>query len=109
MNLVVLVGNLGEAPEVKESKGVTYARFSLATTHRFKDAEGTPAQRTDWHRVVAFNGLAQTCGQLGKGAKVAVEGQLRTNSYQPEEGERRTVTEVHATRIEFLVRGQERE
>jgi single-strand DNA-binding protein len=109
MNSVFLVGNLGKAPEVKESNDTTYAHLSVATTERFERRDGKTAERTDWHRVVAFNGLAETLRQLDEGDKVAIEGKLRTNSSTTKDGERRTSIEVHASRIEVLSRARERE
>jgi single-strand DNA-binding protein len=109
MNTVLLVGNLGDVPKVGESKGVTWARFSMATTERFKSKNGKPAERTDWHQVYAFGSLATTLEGLAKGAKVAVRGALRKNSFEGEDGETRHVVEVQATEVEFLRRGRERE
>ncbi len=103
MNKVLLTGNLGAAPEVKESKGVTFCRFSLATNERWKDRAGRPQERTDWHQVVAFGGLAKSLRSLEKGAKLGVEGKLRVRRYE-KDGETRYAVEVHADEIEFLNR-----
>ena len=108
MNSVTLVGNLGDAPKVGDSNGVSWARFSLATTERFKDRDGQPSERTDWHQVYTFGPLAKTLAVLAKGAKVAVHGKLRKNSWE-RDGETQTVVEVQATEVEFLRRGRERE
>jgi single-strand DNA-binding protein len=109
MNSVILVGNLGDAPKVGESNGTTWARFSMATTERFKGKNGKPATRTDWHQVYAFGSLAKTLEGLAKGAKVAVHGALRKNRFEPDDGEPRHVVEVQATEVEFLRRGRDRE
>ena len=101
MNKVLLIGNLGAAPEVKESKGVTFCRFSLATNERWKDRSGQPRERTDWHTVVAFSGLAKSLRRLEKGAQVAVDGKLRVRRYE-KDGETRYAVEVHADAIQFL-------
>jgi single-strand DNA-binding protein len=101
MNSVQLIGNLGAAPEINESKGTTYARFRIALNQRWVDGEGKKQQRTDWLTVVAFNGLAKSLAALDKGDQVAVAGRLRSNSYE-HEGEIRTSIEVHAQEVDFL-------
>jgi single-strand DNA-binding protein len=103
INLVFLIGHLGAAPEIGESKnGVAYAKFSMATNNSWKDARGDRQERTDWHRVVAFNGLAKTLAQLGTGDKVGVQGRLKTDSYE-KDGVRHTSVEIVANQIQFLV------
>jgi single-strand DNA-binding protein len=101
MNSIQLIGNLGAAPEINESKGTTYARFRLAINQRWVDGEGQKQQRTDWIQVTAFNGLAKSLEALGKGDQVAVVGRLHSSSYE-REGEARTSIEVHAQAVEFL-------
>ena len=102
INTVTLTGYLGNAPEVQESKGVTFAHFSLATALSYKDGKGNRVERTDWHRIVAFGALAKTLAQLGKGDRVAVHGRLQTNSYTDSESVKRTTVEVVAGQVEFL-------
>jgi single-strand DNA-binding protein len=103
INVVVLTGNLGKAPVIAQSKGgVIYAHFSLATNLRYKDSEGERRERTDWHRVVAFNGLAETLDRLSTGDRVAVQGRLQSNTYEDREGKKRTLIEVIAETIQFL-------
>ena len=101
MNRVTLVGHVGNAPELNESKGTTYARFSLATNESWNDKDGNRQERTDWHQVIAFNGLAKTLSQLGPGDLVAVDGKLRADSYE-KEGEKRRTVRVLAQNVEFL-------
>jgi single-strand DNA-binding protein len=103
INVVVLTGNLGKAPVIKQGRsGVTYAYFNLATNLRYKDSQGEKHERTDWHRIVAFNGLAETLARLGKGDEVAVHGRLQSNTFEDREGKKRTVIEVVAETIQFL-------
>jgi len=102
INTVTLTGYLGNAPEVEESKGVTYARFSMATSLAYRDGKNNKVERTDWHRVVAFGALAKTLARLGKGDRIAVHGRLQSNSYTPDGGDRRTTVEVLAGQVEFL-------
>jgi len=78
VNSVTVIGNLGATPEVRSlPSGQSVANISLATTERFTDRNGGKQQRTEWHRIVAFGKLAETCGQyLSKGRQVYVEGRL---------------------------------
>lgn len=101
MNSVILTGHLGSKPTIETSKGVTFARLSLATRHVFKDAAGDRQERTDWHRIVAFNGLAESLATLKTGDRIAVRGRLQTKVYE-KEGDRRTSVEIVAAEIEFL-------
>lgn len=108
MNSVTLVGNLGDAPKAGESNGTSWARFSLATTERFKTKKGEPSERTDWHQVYAFGPLAKTLSALSKGAKVAVRGKLRRNTSE-RDGESYVNVEVEAQEVEFVRRGRDEE
>src|SRR5271170_4239165 len=84
INKAIVVGNLGRDPEVRAlPSGQNVANFSLATTERFTDRSGTKQQRTEWHRVVAFGPLADTCERfLSKGRQVYIEGRLTTRQYE---------------------------
>ena len=107
INKAIVVGNLGRDPEVRAlPSGQNVANFSLATTERFKDRKGDQQKRTEWHRVVAFGKLADTCQQfLTKGRQVYVEGRLTTRVYEAKDGSgRRTRTEIVARQIRFLGR-----
>lgn len=103
MNRVFLIGNLGHEPEVRATSGGTpVLTLSVATTERFKDAGGGRKERTDWHRVVAWNDLATNCEKyLKKGDRVLVEGRLQVREYE-KDGEKRTSVEVVARNVQFL-------
>ena len=102
MNTVVLIGNLGDAPRIGTSKNVTYGSFNLAVSSAFKPKNGGDrAEHTDWFRIVAFNGLAQSLRALGKGDKIAVRGRLQTKTWE-QEGQRRYGVEIVAGEIQFL-------
>ena len=79
LNKVVLIGRLGKDPvAIETKKGDAMCAFSLATNERWKDASGTPKERTTWHDVVAFGGLADVClKHLKKGQQIYLEGKLR--------------------------------
>jgi hypothetical protein len=84
VNKVILVGNLGKDPEVKyTASGIAVARFSLATSERFKDQSGQFQERTEWHTVVAWQKLAEIIGEfMRKSSKVYVEGKLQSSLRQ---------------------------
>ena len=104
LNKVMLIGNLGKDPEVRFTpSGRAVARFPLATSDVWNDAEGQRQERTEWHNVVVWGKQAETCGQyLAKGRQVYVEGSVLTRQYDDKEGNRRYITEVTAQRVQFL-------
>ena len=105
INKAIVVGNLGRDPEVRAlPSGQNVANFSLATTERFTDRSGTKQQRTEWHRVVAFGPLADTCQRfLSKGRPVYIEGRLTTRQYEAKDGSgTRYRTEIVALQMRLL-------
>ena len=96
VNKVILVGNLGNDPDVKYTQGgMAVCRISLATTSVRKDRDGNQQERTEWHRVVFFGKLAEIAGEhLRKGSQVYVEGSLRTRKWQDQSGQDRYTTEI---------------
>jgi single-strand DNA-binding protein len=105
VNKVILVGNLGQDPDVKYTpRGTPVAKFSLATNERFKDKSGEWQDRTEWHNIVAWQRLAEIVGEyLQKGSKVYVEGRLQTSSWQDRQsGEKKYRTEVVARDLVML-------
>jgi single-strand DNA-binding protein len=105
VNKVIVIGNLGADPVLRGlASGQNVANLSLATTERFTDRSGTRQQRTDWHRIVAFGRLADTCERfLSKGRQVYVEGRLTTRQYEAKDGSgKRYRTEIVARQIRLL-------
>lgn len=104
MNKAMIIGNLGNDPEIRYTQdGIPVATFSVATTERWKDGEGNRQEHTDWHRVVAWRGLAEVCGEhLSKGSKVFIEGKLRTRKWEDQNGNTRYTTEIIARDLEML-------
>ena len=106
VNKVIVIGNLGANPQVRTlpNSGQKVANLSLATTERFTDRSGTRQARTEWHRVVAFGKLADTCQQfLSKGRQVYVEGRLTTRQYEAKDGSgKRSRTEIVALQMRML-------
>jgi single-strand DNA-binding protein len=104
MNKAMIIGNLGNDPEIRYTQNETpVATFSVATTERWKDSEGDKQERTEWHRVVAWRGLAEVCGEhLKKGSKVYIEGKLQTRKWEDNDGNIRYTTEIVARDMEML-------
>src|SRR4029077_18075497 len=105
VNKVILVGNLGRDPETRYApEGGAITNISIATTDQWKDkTSGEKQERTEWHRVVFFNRLAEIAGEyLKKGSQVYVEGALRTRKWQDKEGKERYTTEIVAERMQML-------
>jgi single-strand DNA-binding protein len=104
VNKVILIGNLGANPEVKYlSNGTTVANFRMATTENRVNKSGEKTSITEWHRIVTFGRLAEICGEyLNKGKQVYIEGRLRTRSWEDKEGNKRSTTEIVATRMQML-------
>ena len=106
INKVILLGNLGQDPELRVTAGgVPIANVSIATSSSWKDKiSGDTKDQTEWHRVVFFNRLAEIVGEyLKKGSKIYVEGQLRTNSWEDQKtGEKKYRTEIIAREMQML-------
>ena len=97
VNKVILVGNLGQDPEVRfMPNGGAVANFTLATSESWRDKQtGENKENTEWHRVVLFGKLAEVAGEyLRKGSQVYIEGQLRTRKWQDQSGQEKYTTEV---------------
>jgi single-strand DNA-binding protein len=104
VNKVILVGNLGKDPEVRYTQsGRAVARFSLATSEVWNDAEGNRQERTEWHNIIVWGKQGETCAQyLAKGRQAYVEGSIRSRSYDDKTGQKRYITEIIAQRVRFL-------
>lgn len=104
VNKVILVGNLGKDPEVRHLEGGnSVAHFTLATNEYYKDKQGTRVERTEWHNISAWRGLAELAEKyLKKGTQVYVEGKLRTRQYQDKDQQTRYITEIIADEISLL-------
>ena len=105
INKVILIGNLGNDPEVRYTPGGSaVASVSLATSETWKDKQtGELQDRTEWHKIVFFNRLAEIAGEyLKKGSKIYVEGSLRTRKWQDKNGQDRYVTEIVAGEMQML-------
>ncbi|UOQ73811.1 single-stranded DNA-binding protein [Hymenobacter cellulosilyticus] len=104
INKVILVGNLGKDPEVRHLEGgSSVAHFTLATNDSYKDKSGNRVERTEWHNITAWRGLAEMAEKyLKKGQQIYVEGKLRTRQYQDKDNQTRYITEIVADEISML-------
>ncbi|WP_440984953.1 single-stranded DNA-binding protein [Xanthomonas sontii] len=104
INKVILVGNLGNDPEVKYTQaGMAITRISLATTSVRKDKDGNQQERTEWHRVVFFGKLGEIAGEyLRKGSSVYVEGSIRYDKYTGQDGMEKYSTDIVADEMQML-------
>lgn len=106
VNKVILVGNLGADPETRTiESGAKVANFSIATSERYKDKNGNQVDKTEWHNIVMWRGLADIAEKyLKKGSQVFIEGKLRTRSWDDQNGNKRYTTEVLADNMTLLGR-----
>ena len=105
VNKVILVGNCGQDPETRfMPSGGAVTNLSIATSESWKDkTSGEPQERTEWHRVVLFNRLAEIAGEyVKKGSKLYVEGSLRTRKWQGQDGQDRYTTEIVGSEMQML-------
>jgi len=105
VNKVILIGNLGQDPEVRYMpNGGAVCNISVATSEAWKDKNsGEDQEKTEWHRVVMFRRLAEIAGEyLKKGSKVYLEGKLQTRKWQDQQGQDRYTTEIVADQMQML-------
>jgi single-strand DNA-binding protein len=104
VNKVILVGRLGQNPEVRYTpSGAAVANFSIATNESWMDKQGQKQEKTEWHRIVVWGKLAELCSKyLTKGRQAYVEGRLQTRQWQDKDGQTKYTTEVQAQTIQFL-------
>jgi single-strand DNA-binding protein len=104
LNKVMLIGNLGTDPEVRNLEYSKIVKFPIATTERYTNREGQQIENTEWHNIVVLRkGLAEVCEQyLRKGMKVYIEGSIRTRSWQDDSGQKRYMTEINAQEMTML-------
>jgi single-strand DNA-binding protein len=107
VNKVILVGRLGQDPELNyTNSGTAVCNLRMATGDSYTNRDGERVDTTEWHDVVAWGGLGETCGEyLEKGRQVYVEGSLQTRSWEDRDGNKRYSTEVKARDVVFLSGG----
>jgi single-strand DNA-binding protein len=104
INKVILVGNLGQDPELRYTgNGTAVCNMRLATNEAYKDSDGNLVEKTEWHSVVAWGRLAEICAEyLKKGSPAYFEGSLQTRSYEDKEGATKYVTEIKLREMMML-------
>ncbi len=104
VNKVILIGNLGTDPEVRTlESGAKVANFNIATNEVYKDKNGDKQERTEWHRIVMWRGLAEIAEKyLKKGNKIFLEGRLRTRQWEDKDGVTKYTTEVYGDNMLML-------
>ena len=104
LNKVMLIGNLGQDPEMRYTpNGTPTSTFSVATNRAWTTPDGERRTETDWHNIVAWQKLAEVCDQyLRKGSRVYIEGRMRTRSWEGQDGRKNYRTEIVAQQVQFL-------
>ena len=104
VNKVILVGNLGQDPEIRYMpNGNAVANLSIATSESWKDQQGNMQERTEWHRLTMYRRLAEVAGEyLKKGSQIYVEGKLQTRKWQDQQGQDRYTTEIICDQMQML-------
>lgn len=104
VNKAIIVGRLGQDPEVRYTRnGDAVCNLSVATSRRWTDDQGEQRESTEWHRVVVWGNQAEQCGEyLSKGRLVYVEGSIRTEKWQDDQGNDRYTTKIRAYTVRFL-------
>lgn len=103
-NRVVILGNLGQDPELRYTQSQNaVCTLNVATTDYRTSADGQKQEFTEWHRVVVWNKQAENCAKyLAKGRSVMVEGRLQTRSFEDKQGQKRYITEIVAQTVQFI-------
>ncbi len=109
-NKVQLIGNLGNAPEVRNTEtGKKLVRFSVATNEQYKNAKGERITETQWHNIIAWGKVADIAEKyLAKGSEVALEGKLVSRNYTDKEGNKKFVTEIQVNELLMLGKATEK-
>lgn len=104
VNKVIIVGRLGQDPDVRYTTGgQAVANYTVATSETFNDKSGQKQERTEWHRIVVWGRLAELCRDyLKKGKQVYIEGRLQTRNYDDKNGVKKYITEIVANTVQFL-------
>jgi len=103
MNKVMLIGHVGNDPEMIQKDDLSIAKFRMATTERWKDRDGYNHEKTEWHNIVAFRRLAEIIGEyVSKGTALYVEGRIQTNEWNDDDGNPRSRTEIIANNMILL-------
>jgi len=105
VNRVILIGNIGGAPEIRNlESGASVGKFSIATNENYQDKQGQWQTNTEWHDIIVWRNLADRAGKLTKGTQLYIEGKLTHRKWQDKEGNNRKTTEVVASYFRVISR-----
>lgn len=104
VNKIILLGRLGTEPELKYlPNGSAVCNFTLATSEKYTDKNGEKKENTEWHKIVVWGKIAELCNQyLKKGSQAFIEGKIQTRSYDDKDGNKKYITEINASSVQFL-------
>jgi len=104
VNKVIILGRLGQDPELRYTpSGAGVCNFSVATSENWTDRGGQKQEKTEWHRIVVWGKLGEVCNQyLRKGRQAYIEGKLQTRSWEDQSGQKKYMTEINATTVQFV-------
>lgn len=104
LNKAMIIGRLGSDPEVRYTQSNTaVATMNIATTEKYRDSNGEMQESTEWHRVVAWNKLAEICQKyVKKGSQIYVEGPIQTRQWEDKDGQKRYTTEIKVLTLQLL-------
>jgi single-strand DNA-binding protein len=104
LNKAIICGRLGQDPELKYlPNGNAVANMSVATSESWKDKDGKKQEKTEWHRIVVYGKMAETCNQyLKKGSEAIFEGKLQTRSWDGQDGKKQYITEILVNNVQFV-------
>lgn len=107
INKVILIGYVGKEPEIRSFQNDNkVANFSLATSENYKDKSGEWQSKSEWHNITAWNNLAERCANIVKGDLLYIEGKIKTEKYQTNEGQDRYTTKIIAGIIRKINKGE---
>lgn len=104
LNRVLIMGHLGQDPEIRYTANQTaVATLNVATTENWMGKDGVRQENTEWHRIIVWGKQAENCGKyLSKGRAVFIEGRLQTRSWDDKNGQKRYTTEINASNVQFM-------
>lgn len=103
INKVILIGNLSASPKCGQTQnGKDYANFSLATSKKWKDANGEKQEKTSWHNISCWGSLVKVCHYLDKGSKIYLEGEIEYGTYKNKEGAEMPSVKIVASVIDII-------
>ena len=110
INKVILLGRIGQDPEVKTVGETKVAKLSLATSESYKDKQGNKVENTEWHNLEIWDGLAKIAeSYLKKGSQIYIEGKIKTDKWETDTGEKRSAVKIRVTSLTMLGGNQEQQ